>query len=67
MLFKCHARQATQLLSSTTLRNILGTLTLSQILSDREHISQTMQRLMDEATGTRITISCSFLNIQDDT
>ncbi|XP_021958255.2 erythrocyte band 7 integral membrane protein-like [Folsomia candida] len=43
-------RQATQLLSSTTLRNILGTLTLSQILSDREHISQTMQRLMDEAT-----------------
>ena len=32
------------------LRNVLGTKNLSEILSDREHISSTMQVSLDEAT-----------------
>lgn len=34
---------ATRLLAQTTLRNILGTKDLAQILSDREEIAQSMQ------------------------
>jgi len=34
---------ATRLLAQTTLRNVLGTKILSEILSDRENISQFMQ------------------------
>ncbi|CAF3535215.1 unnamed protein product [Rotaria socialis] len=41
---------ATQLLAATTLRNILGTKTLQEILSDRENISHTMQAHLDEGT-----------------
>ena len=37
------ASRSTRLLAQTTLRNILGTKTLSEILTDREQISQTMQ------------------------
>lgn len=35
--------RATRLLSATTLRNILGTKTLSEVLTDRETISNNMQ------------------------
>ncbi|CAF1440602.1 unnamed protein product [Rotaria magnacalcarata] len=42
---------ATQLLAQTTLRNILGTKTLQEILSDRETIAQNMQVHLDEGTG----------------
>ena len=38
-----NATHSTRLLSQTTLRNILGTKTLSEILSDREAISLMMQ------------------------
>jgi erythrocyte band 7 integral membrane protein len=42
---------STRLLAATTLRNILGTKNLSDILSDRESISHTMQSSLDEATN----------------
>jgi len=38
-----NAARSTQLLAQTTLRNILGTKTLSEILTDRESISTMMQ------------------------
>merc|ERR1739842_61852 len=36
--------------AQTTLRNILGTKNLHEILSDRESISSSMQSVLDEAT-----------------
>ncbi|KAK9962564.1 hypothetical protein ABG768_007921 [Culter alburnus] len=42
---------ATRLLAQTTLRNVLGTKNLSELLSDREGISNSMQIALDEATG----------------
>ncbi|KAF2885283.1 hypothetical protein ILUMI_20906 [Ignelater luminosus] len=41
---------STRLLAMTTLRNILGTRNLAEILSDREAISSTMQTSLDIAT-----------------
>ncbi|CAF3531857.1 unnamed protein product [Rotaria sp. Silwood1] len=41
---------STQLLAATTLRNILGTKTLQEILTDRENISHLMQTHLDEGT-----------------
>ncbi|CAG2058614.1 unnamed protein product [Timema podura] len=41
---------STRLLAATTLRNVLGTRNLSEILSEREAISHTMQASLDEAT-----------------
>jgi len=41
---------STRLLAATTLRNVLGTKNLSEILSDRETISREMQTHLDEAT-----------------
>ncbi|XP_037091710.1 band 7 protein AGAP004871-like [Pollicipes pollicipes] len=40
----------TRLLAATTLRNALGTRTLSEILCEREEISTHMQETLDEAT-----------------
>ncbi|CAF3216663.1 unnamed protein product [Rotaria socialis] len=45
-----NSRYSTQLLAATTLRNILGTKTLQEILSDRENISHSMQAHLDEGT-----------------
>ena len=45
-----NAPQATKLLASTTLRNTLGTKTLSEILADREQIAQHMLESLDIAT-----------------
>ncbi|KAM7305365.1 stomatin [Ixodes scapularis] len=42
--------RSTRLLAATTLRNVLGTKNLSEILSEREPISHTMQTNLDEAT-----------------
>uniref|UniRef100_L7M0M4 Putative prohibitins and stomatins of the pid superfamily n=1 Tax=Rhipicephalus pulchellus TaxID=72859 RepID=L7M0M4_RHIPC len=42
--------RSTRLLAATTLRNVLGTKSLSEILSEREAISHTMQANLDEAT-----------------
>merc|ERR1712241_1394643 len=44
------APQSTKLLASTTLRNTLGTKTLSEILADREHIAAMMLESLDHAT-----------------
>ncbi|KAF7636475.1 PHB domain-containing protein [Meloidogyne graminicola] len=44
------ASRSTKLLAQTTLRNILGTKTLAEMLSDREAISLQMQSTLDEAT-----------------
>ncbi|XP_055896674.1 stomatin-like isoform X2 [Biomphalaria glabrata] len=41
---------STRLLAATTLRNVLGTKNLSEILSDRENISHFMQTSLDDAT-----------------
>ncbi len=38
-----NAQYSTRLLAATTLRNILGTKTLQEILQDREHIAHMMQ------------------------
>ncbi|KAL8174798.1 UNVERIFIED_CONTAM: hypothetical protein K2H54_054008, partial [Gekko kuhli] len=45
-----NADSATRLLAQTTLRNVLGTKNLSQILSDREEIAHSMQTTLDDAT-----------------
>ena len=42
--------QFCRLLAQTTLRNILGTKNLHEILSDRESIAGSMQTVLDEAT-----------------
>merc|ERR1719464_2089123 len=39
-----------RLLAATTLRNVLGTKSLKEILSDRENIAREMQELLFEAT-----------------
>jgi erythrocyte band 7 integral membrane protein len=45
-----NTQYATQLLAQTTLRNILGTKSLQDILSDRETIAHSMQSHLDEGT-----------------
>jgi len=45
-----NAHHSTRLLAQTSLRNILGTKNLHEILSDRESISIAMQGILDEAT-----------------
>jgi erythrocyte band 7 integral membrane protein len=42
---------ATQLLAQTTLRNMLGTKTLQDILSDREAIANQMEAQLDEGSS----------------
>merc|ERR1711953_269494 len=42
--------KSTRLLASTTLRNILGTKTLAEILSDREVIGESLLTQLDSAT-----------------
>ena len=53
MLAVCAVEQAgasTRLLASTTLRNMMGTKTLEEILSDRENTAQVMKDILDTAT-----------------
>ena len=45
-----NAHHSTRLLAQTSLRNILGTKSLGEILSDRDSISGSMQMVLDEAT-----------------
>ncbi|XP_010772020.1 stomatin [Notothenia coriiceps] len=45
-----NADAATRLLAQTTLRNVLGTKSLAEILSDREEIAHSMQSTLDDAT-----------------
>ena len=50
VLFSLTDSHSTRLLAATTLRNVLGTKNLAEILSERETISHTMQSSLDEAT-----------------
>ncbi|XP_038067506.1 stomatin-like [Patiria miniata] len=43
-------KRSTELLAATTLRNVLGTKTLAEVLSHRDEISNTLQSLLDDAT-----------------
>ncbi|KAM9359210.1 stomatin (EPB72)-like 3a [Symphorus nematophorus] len=45
-----NAHSSTRLLAQTTLRNVLGTKNLAELLSDREGISLSMQEALDDAT-----------------
>ncbi|VDK42782.1 unnamed protein product [Anisakis simplex] len=45
-----NAHHSTRLLAQTTLRNMLGTKSLAEILSDRDAIAMSMQTLLDDAT-----------------
>ncbi|XP_042150918.1 stomatin-like [Oncorhynchus tshawytscha] len=45
-----NAHSSTRLLAQTTLRNVLGTKNLAELLSDREGISHSMSESLDEAT-----------------
>ncbi|CAJ0609601.1 unnamed protein product [Cylicocyclus nassatus] len=45
-----NAHHSTRLLAQTTLRNMLGTRSLAEILSDRDAIAISMQAILDEAT-----------------
>jgi len=42
--------RSTRLLAATTLRNVLGTKNLSEVLSERDTIADSMQRILEEAT-----------------
>jgi len=55
---------STRLLAQTTLRNMLGTRTLEQILSDREYISGGMQKILDESAD-RWGIKVERVEIKD--
>ncbi|XP_064159066.1 stomatin-like isoform X1 [Anguilla rostrata] len=46
-----NAHFSTHLLAQTTLRNVLGTKNLAELLSDREGMSRSMQVCLDEATN----------------
>lgn len=53
------AARSTRLLAQTTLRNVLGTKDLAQILMDREEMSVTMQATIDAATeawGVKVSL-----------
>jgi hypothetical protein len=47
-----NASQSTRLLASTTLRTILGTKTLQEILADREHTAEIILSQLDQATDS---------------
>ncbi len=46
-----NSNESTRLLAQTSLRNVLGTNSLAEILSNREAVSSCMRDLLDEATG----------------
>lgn len=49
---------ATWQIAQTTLRSVLGQAELDQLLAEREHINQTLQQIIDEATdawGVKVT------------
>ncbi len=45
-----NAQESTRLLAQTSLRNVLGTNSLSEILSNREAVSICMREILDDAT-----------------
>ena len=58
--------QSTQYLACTTLRNILGTKTLAELLSDRENIALDMKKHLDAATdpwGIQVTLVFFIISV----
>ena len=47
-----NAQESTHLLAQTSLRNVLGTCLLSELLSDRGSVSNFMRESLDDATGS---------------
>ncbi|CAF3113014.1 unnamed protein product [Rotaria socialis] len=47
-----HAQESTRLLAQTSLRNVLGTRLLSELLSDRGSVSNAMRECLDEAADS---------------
>ena len=45
-----NAQESTRFMAQTTLRNVLGQKTLTEILSDRESVAKMMRANLDEAT-----------------
>ena len=45
-----NAQESTRLLAQTSLRNVLGTGTLAQILANRDEVCSCMRDILDEAT-----------------
>lgn len=58
------SNRSTRLLAATTLRNVLGTKNLSEILSERETISHYMQSSLDEGTDPW-GVKCERVEIKD--
>ncbi len=54
------AAKSTKLLSASTLRNILGTKSLHEILSDRESIAISIQNTLDDATEPWFDFLCTL-------
>ena len=50
LFYLSYFSHSTHLLAATTLRNVLGTKHLAEILSERETISHVMEQTLDEAT-----------------
>lgn len=60
-----NAQYSTRLLAATTLRNILGTKTLQEILQERESIAAFLQESLDSATDPWLVFSLAFFfNLQ---
>ena len=45
-----NSQESTRLLAQTSLRNVLGTISLAELLSNREAVSCRMREILDEAT-----------------
>ena len=59
--------KSTKLLAATTLRSILGTKTLAEVLSDREQIAQNLLSQLDEATdpwGVKVLLHIQVTKIK---
>ncbi len=60
-----NAQESTRLLAQTSLRNVLGTNSLAEILSNREAVSKCMREILDDATDvSRILLNYSLLRIR---
>jgi erythrocyte band 7 integral membrane protein len=52
-----NAQESTRLLAQTSLRNVLGQKSLSEILSERESVSRSMRECLDEVMKKNLFIS----------
>jgi erythrocyte band 7 integral membrane protein len=55
-----NSQESTRLLAQTSLRNVLGTISLAELLSNREAVSCRMREILDEATDQYIYIFFYF-------